>query len=112
MVWYNTYRIRMKIDFSSLEVFEWDKGNLEHIKKHNVDYRECEEIFVNLPLRLNKDEKHSKIEKRLQALGKTTNQRLLFVAFIIRKNRIRIVSARDQNKKERKEFQKIGGDKL
>ncbi len=39
----------MKIDFGTLEGLEWDKGNLGHIRKHNVDYRECEEVFVNIP---------------------------------------------------------------
>ena len=96
----------MKIDFGALEGFEWDQGNLEHIKRHNIDYRECEEVFVNTPLRLNEDKKHSKIEERLQVLGKTNNQRLLFIAFTIRKNKVRIVSARNQSKKERREYEK------
>ena len=97
----------MKIDLKVLEGFEWDKGNLRHIRKHGVDYRECEEVFVNTPLRLNEDKKHSKIEERLQVLGKTNNQRLLFIAFTIRKNKVRVVSARNQSKKERREYEKI-----
>lgn len=97
----------MKIDSNAVEGFEWDKGNLKHIKKHNVDYRECEEVFVNTPLRLNEDKKHSRTEERLQVLGKTNNQKLLFIAFTIRKNKVRVVSARNQSKKERREYEKI-----
>lgn len=97
----------MKIDFNVLEGFEWDKGDLEHIKKHNVDFRECEEAFVNTPLRLNEDKKHSRIEERLQVLGKTNNQRLLFITFTIRRNKVRVISVRNQNKKERGEYEKI-----
>lgn len=97
----------MKIDLSMLEGFEWDQGNLEHVKKHDVDFRECEEVFVNIPLNLEDDKDHSVIEQRLQVLGKTNNKRLLFIAFTIRKNKIRIISARDQNKKERREYEKI-----
>lgn len=97
----------MKIDFNKLDGFDWDQGNLIHIKKHKVDFRECEEVFVNIPLRLNEDKEHSKIEKRLQVLGKTNNQRLLFIAFTIRKNKVRVISVRDQNKKERRKYEKI-----
>lgn len=96
----------MDFDFSKLEGFEWDQGNLEHIKKHEVGYKECEEIFVNKPLRVNKDENHSKTEERWEALGKANNGRLLFIVFTIRSNKIRVISARDQNKKERREYKR------
>lgn len=102
MVWYNTYS--MKIDFSKLDGFEWDKGNLEHIKKHRVDYRECEEAFVNLPFILNEDETHSQSEERLRVYGQTNKSRLVIIIFTIRKNKVRVVSARNQNKRERLQF--------
>ncbi|MFX0195841.1 MAG: BrnT family toxin [Candidatus Hodarchaeota archaeon] len=35
-------------------------------------------------------------------LGKTDNERLLFVVFTIRSNKIRVISARDMNRKERR----------
>ncbi len=95
----------MKIDFSLLEGFEWDKGNLVHIKKHRVDYRECEEVFVNAPFRLNEDKEHSGVEERLQVLGQTNVGRKLFLSFTIRNNKIRIISVRDQNKKERRGYE-------
>ena len=88
-------------DLSKIEGFEWDKGNLEHIKKHNVEHRECEEIFVNMPLRVKQNKKHSREEKRFEALGQTNDGRLLFIVFTIRINKFRIISARDQNRKER-----------
>ena len=95
----------MIIDFSTLDGFDWNQGNPEHIKKHSVDYKECEEVFVNTPLRLNDDKEHSKVEQRLQVLGKTNNQRVLFIAFTIRKNKVRVISARDQNEKERRKYE-------
>lgn len=100
----------MTIDWNSLEGFEWDKGNLEHIKKHMVEAVECEGIFFNRPLILNEDESHSQTEERFRAYGQTNSGKLLFIIFTIRNNKIRVVSARDQNKKERKEFQEIGGE--
>lgn len=101
-----------KFEFAKFSGFVWDKGNLGHIKNHNVDYRECEQMFFNKPLLIREDEKHSRLEKRLHALGITNKMRLLFIAFTIRKNYIRVISARDQNKKERRENQKTGGELL
>ncbi len=99
-------------DLARIEGFEWDQGNLEHIKKHKVDYKECEEGFLNTPLIVNDDETHSQIEDRFRAYGQTNKNRLLFMIFTIRNNKIRVISARNQNKKERKEFQEAGGDYL
>lgn len=96
----------MVFDFTKIEGFEWDKGNLEHIKKHYVIYNECEEIFSNKPLIVNEDETHSQIEERFRVYGKTNKKRLLVIIITIRNKNIRVVSARDQSKKERKEFKK------
>ena len=103
------------MDFSKIEGFDWDQGNLEHIKKHNVEYTECEEVFSNGPF-AGEDKNHSQSEIRFQALGETNNGRLLFVSFTIRENessssskKIRVISARDQSKKE-KANQRIGGE--
>ncbi len=98
------------LDFSKLNGFDWDNGNTGHIKKHNVDTRECEEVFLNKPFILNNDETHSQIEKRFRVYGQTDQNRRLMLIFTIRKGKIRVISARDQNKKECKEFQEIGGE--
>lgn len=83
--------------------FDWDKGNSQkNWIKHKVSQVECEQIFFNKPIILADDLKHSQIEKRWFVLGKTDLDRLLFVVFAIRKNKIRIISARNMNKKERK----------
>lgn len=104
--------ISMEIDFDSLAGFDWDQGNLEHVKKHKVGAIECEEVFFNKPSIVNEDETHSQAEERFRIYGQTNKNRLLFVIFTIRNNRIRVISARNQNKKERKEFQEAGGDYL
>ena len=52
------------------------------------------------------DYKHSIKENRYYVLGKTNAKRKLFIVFTIRNNRIRIISARDMNKKERKIYEK------
>ena len=102
----------MVFDFSKLEGFEWDKGNLEHIQKHNVTPKECEGAFFNKPFILNEDEAHSQTEERFRVYGQTNKSRLLLIVFTLRNNAVRVISARDQNKKERKEFKKAGGEKV
>lgn len=82
--------------------FQWDEGNSEkNWKKHKVTRNECEQVFFNLPLIMSKDAKHSIKENRWYLLGKTDSSRLLFLVFTIRKNLIRIISARDINKNEK-----------
>lgn len=98
----------MKFDFSKLEGFEWDDGNLAHIKKHGVSYKECEEVFLTKDLWITEDQTHSQSEERYRVYGKTEYGRLLFIIITIRNNKIRVISARDQNRKERKEG---GGEK-
>jgi len=100
----------VNIDFSKLNRFEWDSGNLEHIKRHLVTDKESEDVFSNKPLIITKDEIHSKFEKRYRVYGRTFGNRYLNIIFTIRKNNLRVISARDQNKKERNEYIKNGGE--
>ncbi len=87
--------------------FEWDLGNLDkNLKKHNVSCQEAEEVFVNQPLLVVEDDKHSKDEKRFHLLGKSNTNRYLFLSITIRNQKVRIISIRDMNKKEKKEYEK------
>jgi uncharacterized DUF497 family protein len=81
--------------------FEWDEHNSEKIKtKHDVTPVECEQVFFNLPLIAGIDEKHSRSEARFYVLGQTDSARLLFLVFTIRGEKLRVISARDMNRKE------------
>ena len=87
--------------------FDWDEGNLnKNWSKHQVSNAECEEIFFNVPLLVADDRKHSTIEKRYYALGRTNQERELFIAFTLRNQKIRVISARDMSKKERAYYAK------
>lgn len=90
----------MEILSSPIE-FEWDKYNIEHIGKHKVKPGECEQVFFNIPLTVEIDLVHSHGEERYFVLGKTNMNRTLVVIFTLRKAKIRIITARDVNKKER-----------
>jgi hypothetical protein len=86
--------------------FEWDQYNSEKIKKkHDVTSVECEQVFFNRPVIAGDDEKHSETENRFYVLGQTDSSRLLFLVFTIRRNKLRVISARDMNKKERRVYQ-------
>ncbi|PIS09555.1 hypothetical protein COT75_00905 [Candidatus Beckwithbacteria bacterium CG10_big_fil_rev_8_21_14_0_10_34_10] len=87
--------------------FQWDKGNSDkNWKKHKVSNRECEEIFFDKDKKISKDRFHSDKEERYILLGKTKNGRVLYTIFTIRNNKIRIVSSRNINRKERMLYEK------
>jgi uncharacterized DUF497 family protein len=86
--------------------FQWDEGNvLKNWVKHRVTAAECEQIFFNRPLVVAEDVEHSQAEGRYYALGETDAGRLLMVVFTVRRNLIRVISARAMTKKERKEYE-------
>ena len=90
------------LDIDSLDGFAWDAGNLtKNWDRHRVACAECEEVFLNVPLLLADDSKHSANEARHYVLGRTDAGRLLFIAFTVRGTRIRGISARLMNEKER-----------
>ena len=84
------------------EGFQWDKRNsLKSWLKHRVTEGEAEQVFFHEPLLLVVDEKHSHYESRFRAMGYTDKNRFLYIVFMVRDNLIRVISARDMNKKER-----------
>lgn len=95
----------MSRDFKKVKPlrFDWNEGNkYKNWEKHKVDFRECEEVFFNRPLKIFYDVKHSQKEGRFMALGITDKDRRLTVSFTIRGKKIRVISARDQSQKERR----------
>ena len=96
----------MKIFKEPVE-FEWDKGNKnKNFLKHGVTDEECEEIFFDSHKHIVNDILHSSRESRYILIGQTKKQRVLFVVFTVRRNKIRVISARDLNKKERNLYEK------
>ena len=92
-------------DLAGCTGFQWDEGNfLKNWEKHGVRPGECEQAFFNRPFLVTRDEKHSRSEPRFYALGQTDAGRRLFLVFAIRQSLIRIISARDMSRKERKVY--------
>lgn len=98
--------VKKEIELSKIDGFEWDSGNVNKNRlKHDVDRSECEEVFFNEPKIILDDTKHSlEKEKRYRVIGITTNGRKLSLAITLRNNKIRIIMARDQSRKERALF--------
>jgi uncharacterized DUF497 family protein len=96
------------MDMNKIVGFDWDDGNSgKSVDKHHVSRPEAESVFFTDPLVIVEDTRHSDRERRLNALGKTRQNRLLHIAFTLRQNEtlIRVISARDMNRKERKIYE-------
>jgi hypothetical protein len=91
--------------------FDWDAAKAaSNLTKHGVDFRQAAAVF-NDPLALTVfDEAHSQSEERWFTLGITAEGRLLAVSHTFEPTaptqaRIRIISAREATRRERKDYQ-------
>ena len=86
--------------------FDWDEGNVrKNWESHAVTPQEAEQVFFNRPVVVADDPRHSQTEQRYYVLGQTDEDRALFIAFMVRKKLIRVISARDMSRKERTVYQ-------
>ena len=91
------------LDLSQVVGFEWDRGNVRKNEQHGVSMAEAEQVFFNTPLLVLADAKHSELEVRYHALGKSHDGRRLHITFTLRNGNqfIRVISAREMHRKER-----------
>ena len=96
------------VDWERITGFDWDAGNArKSVEKHAVSQVETEQIFFNEPLLMVPDVKHSAVERRIHALGRTDEGRLLHITFTLRdeETKIRVISARDMSRNERSSYE-------
>lgn len=88
------------------ELFEWDSRKaLLNLKKHAVSFEEAMTVFLD-PLSLTiADPLHSNAEDRFVIIGESIKKRLLVVVHTDRKEKIRIISAREASLQERKRYE-------
>jgi uncharacterized DUF497 family protein len=86
--------------------FEWDaKKGESNVEIHGVSFEEASSIFGD-PLSLTIDDPlHSTTEVRMVQIGMSHKNRLLVVVFTERGDNIRIISARQATKKERRYYE-------
>ncbi len=95
------------VSLDKVEGFEWDEANVfKSLGKHGVAQTEIEQVFINSPLLLMDDVRHSGFEARFHAYGKSHDGRLLQVSFTLRDSQrlIRVISARPMSRKERTRY--------
>jgi len=85
--------------------FEWDEWNAKkNWDRHAVTPEEAEDVFFNDPLIVRSESPSKGREKRYWALGQTSNGRRLFVVFTVRRKLVRVISVRDQNRRENEAY--------
>lgn len=82
--------------------FEWDPSKAaRNLRKHGVSFVEAASAFAD-PLSLTIDDPdHSVDEERFLLLGASYRGRLLVVAHTVRRETLRIISARKATRRER-----------
>jgi hypothetical protein len=87
--------------------FDRDQWNVQKNEiKHGVSSLEAESAFFDESAIIFSDMLHSTIkEERWILYGKSMYHKILIVAFTIREDRIRIISARKASRKERKIYE-------
>ncbi|MBI5650236.1 MAG: BrnT family toxin [Chloroflexi bacterium] len=87
--------------------FEWDdeKARINLSRHAGVSFEEAETVFQDSFARIMADPDHSLDEERAIIIGYSSKNRVLFVSFAARGNRIRIISARKANKLEHKIYE-------
>jgi hypothetical protein len=96
------------LDLNAIEGFEWDEGNaFKSEQRHGVSQAEAEQAFLTDRLLVVPDEEHSAHEARYHAYGRTGAGRWLHLTFTVRRSgtRIRVISARAMNRKERLRYE-------
>jgi uncharacterized protein len=86
--------------------FEWDQTKATaNEQKHGVDFTEAMTVFAD-PLSLTGyDPDHSEDEDRYLTMGVSDGGRLLIISHTDRGQVVRIISAREANRRERKDYE-------
>lgn len=85
--------------------FDWDQKNDGHIAKHGVAIFEVEEAIL-----FDKPFYQRSREGKYVAYATTEEGRFLFIVFVIKgRGRIRVITARDMSKKEKRYYKKRKG---
>ena len=86
--------------------FEWDEEkNSTNLQKHGVSFEEAASIFGDVLSDTFDDPDHSSQEQRFVTIGRSTKGRLLIVAHTDRDDRVRLISARELTRQERRNYE-------
>lgn len=86
--------------------FEWnDEKAAKNLAKHGVAFEEAETVFADPLAGIAPDPDHSDDERRAIIAGLSAAGRLLLVSFAERRGSIRIISARELTRSERRLYE-------
>jgi len=84
----------------------WDPAKaILNLRKHGVDFEEAATVFRDPLLLVLPDLEHSQVEERWIALGRSVRQLLLVVVHTEDPRTIRIISAREAEPRERRQYE-------
>lgn len=87
-------------------IFEWDPAKAAaNTRKHRVSFEEAASVFRDPAALTFADPDHSAHEQRWITIGRSGQQRVLFVAHTERDDHIRIISARPTTRREQEQYE-------
>ena len=93
-------------------IYEWDPEKAKrNLRDNGVSFEEAATVFLDPLAMTYRDPDHSTEEDREITIGYSPKQRLLFVSHVQRRNRTRIISAREATRRERKQHEEGNGEK-
>jgi len=87
--------------------YEWDPSKAAaNIKKHRVTFEEAASVFLDPAALTFWDPDYYDNEDREITIGRSTRQRVLFIAHVARgEGRVRIISARRATRREQRQYE-------
>jgi hypothetical protein len=82
--------------------FDWDEANIAHIARHGVTPEEVEQVFANDPMDLAAETVDR--EDRYTSVGHTNQLRVLVIAWTMRGDKIRPITAFDASDRLAKRY--------
>jgi uncharacterized protein len=83
-------------------MFDWDRNNLRKIRAHRIEQHEVEQVLENDPIPIY--EQDVAVEPRFVYYGETNAGRLLAVVVTERGERIRVVTAYDLDRSQKRDY--------
>jgi uncharacterized DUF497 family protein len=100
--WRDTYVVCILVLVANELAFDWDEANREHIARHNVTSEEVEQAFVNDPMDLAAEVVDG--EERFTGVGHTKGLRVLVLAWTMRGEATRPITAFDASERLAKRY--------
>ncbi len=92
-------------------IYEWDPEKAKrNLRDHGVSFEEAATVFLDPLAMTYPDPDRSNEEDREITIGYSTSRRLLCVSHVQRRNRTKIISARETTRKEREQHEEGIGE--